>query len=74
MNKKITCSLFLDLTKAFDWNNHTILSNQFEKYSICGLPLTLSQNYLTNQRQFTLINDKAFDMKKITCGALQDPH
>ena len=42
MGKKlITCSIFLDVRKAYDTINHTILIKKLEKYGIRGLPLQL---------------------------------
>ena len=36
--KRITCSIFLDLRKAYPTINHTILIKKLEKYGIRGLP------------------------------------
>ena len=49
MDKKlITCSIFLDLRKAYDTINHTILIKKLKKYGNRGLPLQLLASYLTD--------------------------
>ena len=41
-----TCSVFLDLTKAFDNVNHAILLHKMEhNFEIRGLPLQLFESY-----------------------------
>lgn len=70
-NKKSTCSVFLDLKKAFDTVNHNILLQKLGKYGIRGLPLQLLQNYLTNRYQYTVINHSKSEYCPITCGVPQ---
>ena len=70
-NKKITCSIFLDLAKAFDCINHEILLLKLEKYGIRGLPLSLFRSYLMNRKQVTIVNDINSDMNDISCGVPQ---
>ena len=56
MDKKlITCSIFLDLRKAYDTINHTILIKKLEKYGIRELPLQLLASYLTDCQQYTIL-------------------
>ena len=59
MDKKlITCSIFLDLRKAYDIINHTILIKKLEKYGSRGLPLQLLTSYLTDSQQYTIANHR----------------
>ena len=69
--KKITLSIFLDLSKAFDCINHGILLKKLQKYGIRGEPLKLFQSYLTNRSQYTTVNNIPSDTNNITCGVPQ---
>ena len=46
-NKKTTCSIFLDLKKAFDSVSHDILLKKLEHCGFCGSVWKLLNSYLT---------------------------
>ena len=56
-NDFITCALYIDLSKAFDTVNHNILLSKLENYGIRGIPLDFIKNYLSNRKQFTVVNE-----------------
>ena len=69
MDKKlITCSIFLDLRKAYDTINHTILIKKLEKYGITELPLQLLASYLTDRQQYTNVNQYKSKSRNVICG------
>ena len=52
-----TCAVFLDLSKAFDTVDHSVLLWKLEHYyGIRGLPLQLFENYLHRREQYTVVN------------------
>ena len=52
-----TCSIFLDLAKAFDSVSHDILLRKLHRYGIRGSALSLFTSYLDTRPQFTRLND-----------------
>ena len=53
---KFGCGIFIDLKKAFDAVNHTILLKKQEHYGIRGIPYKRFESYLSSRRQFVSVN------------------
>lgn len=70
-NNDITCTVFLDLAKAFDSVDHEILLKKLEKYGIRGLPLKLLESYLINRKHLTKYDGIESDLKIINIGVPQ---
>ena len=66
-NKLITCSLFLDLSKAFDCCDHEILLDKLYHYGIRGVSHELFSNFLHNRMQCTKIEAFKSSYKRISC-------
>ena len=63
--------IFLDLQKAFDTVNHSILLAKLEKLGIKGLASKLFKSYLSNRTQVTKISDELSDLRNINIGVPQ---
>ena len=70
-NKKVSIGVFIDLKKAFDTINHSILLKKLEHYGIRGIALKWLTSYLCNRRQFVKYNGCESEMLNITCGVPQ---
>lgn len=70
-NKLITCSLYLDLAKAFDTIDHTLLLAKLSKYGIRGAPNKLLFSYLDQRTQTTKINRTQSESEVVNCGVPQ---
>ena len=71
LNNRYCVGLFLDLSKAFDTLNHSLLLSKLEHYGIRGLAHTWFKSYLENRQQFTSMNDCNSDVSVVTCGVPQ---
>jgi len=67
-NHDVTMGIFLDLQKAFDTVNHYILLKKLEMYGIRGIVLKWFTRYLTNRRQYTVLQNNESEFECITYG------
>ena len=70
-NKLITCSLFLNLSKAFDCCDHEILLDKLYHYGISSVSHKLFSNILHNRMQCTKVGEFNSSYKRISCGVPQ---
>ena len=70
-NKLYSCSICLDLSKAFNTVDHSILLAKLEHYGIRGLPIEWFRSHLTNRQQFISVNNSDSDPLQIICGVPQ---
>ena len=70
-SKLFTCSVFIDLAKAFDTVDHGILIAKLANYGIRGVPAELIKSYLGDRCQTTVSNGTKSDPKVVTCGVPQ---
>ena len=69
--KKYGCGVFIDLKKAFDTVNHTILIQKLEHYGIHDNALSWFMSYLKDRDQFVSVNSVDSDVNRIICGVPQ---
>ena len=56
-NNKYTLGVFIDLSRAFDTEDHSTLIKKIELYGITDSNHGLVESYLSNRRQFIQINN-----------------
>lgn len=64
-------AVFVDLTKAFDTINHSILFHKLASYGITGPALSLIKNYLKNRSQVVQIDGSVSSPKVTNTGVPQ---
>ena len=68
---QLTCSIYEDISKAFDTVDHSILIEKLESYGIRGNVLQLLISYITKRKQYTVINGIASTELEIIFGVPQ---
>ena len=70
-NKEFGCCIFIDLKKAFDTVNHSILLLKLHHYGVRGKAYEWFHSYLSNREQFVSVNGHDSDSLPLTCGVPQ---
>ena len=64
--------VFIDLSKAFDTVDHSILLQKLELYGVTDQNYSCFKNHLSNRKQFIQINDEEnTELETVTFGVPQ---
>ena len=69
--KMFNLVVLLDLKKAFDTIDHSILLSKLELYGITGNALSMIRSYLSGRNQKCQLSDKMSSVRRIKCGIPQ---
>ena len=69
--KQYVLGIFIDFRNTFDTVNHDILLEKRECYGIRGHANEFFRSYLTNRRQYTLVNGIKSNFGYVNCGVPQ---
>ena len=64
-------NIYIDLSKAFDSLNHSMLINKLRHYGISGYSQELFRSYLSNRLQFVDFNGKMSTELAVSTGVPQ---
>ena len=70
-NGQYVCGIFVDLEKAFDTVNHTVLCEKLNFYGLRGNVNNLLKSYLSNRKQYVSLKGFDSEVRDITCGVPQ---
>ena len=69
--KHLPIGIFLDLSKAFDTVNHSILTHKLNFYGLRDAELNWFKSYLSNRRQYVSIDGVNSELRTIESGVPQ---
>ena len=64
-------AIFMDLSKAFDVINHSILKTKLEHYGFRGLFLKFLMNFIQERKYFVSVNGLKSDISTVNIGVPQ---
>ena len=70
-NRKTTCSIFLDLKKAFNSVSHDILLKKLEHYGFCGTVWKLLNSYLKDRKNCMKVDNSISKLHSVKFGVPQ---
>ena len=70
-NRNKIMGIFLDLSKAFDTDDHDILLYTLHNYGISGAAYNWLKSYLSDRQQFTIIGDCSSRVMPLSIGVPQ---
>jgi hypothetical protein len=70
-NDKIPFSIFMDLSKAFDTLDHSILLNKLRFYGLSSSSISWFESYLSERNQYVLYGDSKSSCRNISVGVPQ---
>ena len=70
-NGHFGCGIFIDLKKAFDTMNHSVLLKKLDHYGMKDIALQWFDSYLANRQRYVSINGYTSDKLVITHGVPQ---
>ena len=72
MDKNLfSCGIFIDLQKAFDTVNHSILLHKLRHYGVRGIVNDWFSSYLSHRSQTTQVGLNISSKEKTLCGVPQ---
>ena len=70
-SNEIAIDIFLELSKAFDTVDHTILLHKLNYYGLEDSTGKLFESYLKNRKQYTEIDESKSEILTLTIGVPQ---